>query len=155
KVLRTLATKDSRLIAFSVDGREVFTTSAGEPPGFHIQAREVKTWKTIRTHKVNPPPGAVTLFSASGARLVMADDKTIKVWDTATGRLLKTLAGGKVPWWLLFPDLRVVLRYVKPADPNKAAALQFVDLPSGKALGTLNQPDQLLPMDVTASAFSP
>jgi WD40 repeat protein len=156
KLLHILEKKRSGLIAFSADGRWAYTVSSTEFPDFDINIWDVKTGKLIRTHTIQQPPvksNWMTALSVDGKRLLFADEKTLKVWDPATGKLLKSFGGLTGASRAVSPDGKLCLRYRRPVDPNKPVEKQLVDLSTGKVLQTLSWSAQD-PLRMTAFAFS-
>jgi WD40 repeat protein len=163
KLLHILKEKGGGLLAFSADGRWVYTTSRKKPPNkkswdFDINIWDVKTGKLIRTHSIQQPPLREgpwwTAFSEKGNRLFLGDQKTVKMWELTTGQLLKIWVDGKGPSQMLSPDGKLCLRYLSPADAGAPGEYRFTEVDTGKNLARL----AWAPQDslwITVWAFSP
>ncbi|MET8977449.1 helix-turn-helix domain-containing protein [Streptomyces sp. NPDC004539] len=131
----------------SPDDRLVAVCRPDEPLEVWDTARDSGrpgTWGTLRTVGCS---SATVVFGAGGARLAVATDTGVRVWDTATGRQLADLAGpeaqhlsftpdgaflaasgpdGVTVWRIAAPRLPVLRRPV-PGSPVTALAWDPVD----------------------------
>ena len=87
-------------VSFSANGREVLSASAGL-----IQIWRAESGQLVRTQRINPKsktfdPLSRVVFSPDGHKLASygISDSDLKIWDVASGRLLRILeAGSKIP----------------------------------------------------------
>jgi WD40 repeat protein len=87
------------------------------------------------------------VFTADGKQLVSAsDDKTIRIWDLATGKTVRMILGeaepgspGKVFAMALSPDGKVLAAGGKfhDTDPAAGSAIRLYDFASGELIGLL------------------
>jgi WD40 repeat protein len=163
RLLHTLEENWGGLIAFSADGRWAYTSRLKEDPRIHtdlwnfdLNVWDVTTGKLIRTHGIKQPlmqgPWWEAI-SSDGQRLFLADQKMTKMWDPATGKMLKAWSNGNGPSRILSPDGKLCLRYLNPADGKSPGEDRFVEVDTGKRLARLARSPQD-PFPITAWAFS-
>ncbi|WP_232030197.1 nSTAND1 domain-containing NTPase [Streptomyces lincolnensis] len=88
----------------SPDGHLVTVCLPDRPPQVWDTARDrirPGAWKTVRPADCS---SATVAFDADGARLAVATDTGVRVWDTATGRQLADLAGPAAGHLAFAPD---------------------------------------------------
>jgi WD40 repeat protein/tetratricopeptide (TPR) repeat protein len=136
-------------VAFSPDGTR-FLTGGGHP--FRTTQREARLWETATRKPLGPAllhqdAIVAVAFSPDGHKLLTGSkDKTAKLWDAATGKLLHSLPHPDGVLAVAFsPDGKVVLT----GGEDKAARLWDAD--TGKPLGE----PLVHPNTIMGVAFSP
>src|SRR5262249_36670566 len=93
-------------------------------------------------------------FSKDGRTIVSADDSSLRVWDRATGRLVREARLGDVRLrgFALSPDGRLAAVAASGARDPKKWAVRLVNVGTGKVVRTLPREGF---MDWCALAFTP
>lgn len=106
KLIRTLATSGCTSVAFSPDGRSVLAGGGTTPYGFALW--DASTGELAQGFQnLHVAPISSLAFSPDGRRIASgSDDKTIKIWEVATGRIIATIWGytGEVRSVAFSPD---------------------------------------------------
>ncbi len=109
----------SAAAAFSPDGRRVLTTYGH--PRMAAQLWNVETGQIEREFRGHTDWLLAAAFSPDGTRIATgAQDRTLRLWETATGRLLHTLAtgGASIHCVAFSPDGRLVAGGGSSFDPT-------------------------------------
>ena len=104
-------------------------------------------------------PITALAFTPDSRQLVSAsEDKTIRLWDLATGKTLRVIRGvsgpphfGEIGAMALAPDGRLLAAAVRAEAPVKSAIIRLYDLASGDQVGLLAGHDG----DIHSLAFAP
>jgi WD40 repeat protein len=144
--LRTLEQQYTRIdaLAWSRDGRTI-ASAAGD--GSQARDGEIRLWDAATGKEVCPQPGhhggvIRSVLSRDGKIAVTAGwDRTVRSWDTATGRELRVLAG-LVHELAVSPDSRTVVASVPEGrlrtwDLATGRETTPADLPDGLRFGAL------------------
>lgn len=95
RLIRTLAWPSEVLVpvAFSRDGRHI-VSGCGWYCDHTVKLRSATTGQLLRTFAGHSAPVDVVAFSADGTRLLSgSEDGMLKLWDVATGALVRTIQG--------------------------------------------------------------
>jgi uncharacterized protein with WD repeat len=89
--VRTLGLYGVSSVVFSPDGRYLAVGTAG---GSSVQLIDTSSWQVIRTFEGHTDTVNSVAFSPDGRLLASgSSDKTIKLWEVATGSEVRTLTG--------------------------------------------------------------
>jgi WD40 repeat protein len=135
-----------RSMAFSPDGQSILTTNY-----HHLTLWDVKTrtclekrfsWHKDDVHAVAISPNGLNALTGS-------QDKTMKLWEIATGKCLATFAGheGTIHFVSFSPDGRFAI------SGSKDSTLRIWDLASGACLRTLKARQKILSADISPDGW--
>jgi WD40 repeat protein len=129
------------------------STVAPQPPQFpRIQRRVAGSPGTLRTLTGHSGVVSSIAFSPGSTLASAAGDTNIKIWDTMTGRLLRTLPTGTL-WndYLAFSPNGEVLAVIGAAYNGPGSVIKLLDAAEGREIG--KWPDH--PEQLKSLAFSP
>jgi WD40 repeat protein/serine/threonine protein kinase len=126
-------TPPGKVLGFSPDGRSAWT----------VDENVVRRWELARSQYAGPPlehPGPVTALAVSrDGRLIATgcDDRTVRLWDSATGRVERALPGENTVWAVAFsPDRRTLLTgRIEQKGRQESTAFQLWETVTGQLLG--------------------
>jgi RNA polymerase sigma factor (sigma-70 family) len=145
----TFPQEDVHCLAFTPDGKSVAV--GGEKCIVHLlEVASGKETQRFAGHRPNhKQPGFVIFgvgFSADGRRLVSwACDKTVRVWETQSGKELSRMDVDDWRGWRLSPDGKLLA-----VRKGEEKVLRLWDVPANREYRQL-----ALPADLAAVAFSP
>jgi WD40 repeat protein len=128
--------------ALSPDGRLV---AASGKDGLSIALYEAASGRPVRELTGHVSFLHQLTFSADGRRLVSSadmhhdgkgggDDRSVRVWDVATGRQLHAFTGERPGHVAISPDGRVVAAFGSELEPSVQGHLRFWDAVSGREI---------------------
>ena len=117
-------------VAASPDGSKL-AASGKDPRIFIVDIRERKIVRTLEGHTDGVP---FVKFAQAGRLISASDDKTLRLWDTDTGKLLKTVAGHEslINAFAISPDGRWL---ISVSSDDKIKVWQLPGLDPAKDLG--------------------